>query len=162
MQNLTTAMCSLFYLYLYLFMRHLIDLSDAEISLFSLCNIVRAETVVILDLASAKNENMAQFNFGCITNSACYVGFGKGPRKSCCICYQRNCAASKGSCEEKNTSLLTLWLSDILTTRICSSYYSYFYFMQPLIFKPKQKGRCSQMYQLTSYSQSSKLSCNEF
>ena len=83
-------------------MRHLINLSDAEISLFSLCNIVTAETAVILDLASAKNENMAQFNFGCITNSACYVGFGKGPGKSYCICYQRNCAASKGSCEKKH------------------------------------------------------------
>ena len=73
-------------------MRHLINLCDAEISLFSLCNNVTEETDVILDLVSAKNENIAPSNFG--MHQQCYVTFGKGPGELCCICYQRKCGAS--------------------------------------------------------------------
>ena len=78
-------------------MRHLINLFEAEIPLFSLCNVVREGTDVILDLVSAKNENMAPFNLG--MHQQCYVTFGKGPGESCCICYQRKCGASKSFCQ---------------------------------------------------------------
>ena len=89
-------------------MRHLINLCDAEISLFSLCNNVTEETDVILDLVSAKNENIAPSNFG--MHQQCYVTFGKGPGELCCICYQRKCGASKSFCQhpDKRTPLAPL------------------------------------------------------
>ena len=52
-------------------MRHLINLSSSEISLFSLCYIVGEEMDIIFDLVplAATNENIGPFNFGCTTAS---------------------------------------------------------------------------------------------